>query len=45
MNWGAGNDITNVGADHINAVQVDKDNAADYDLVTVTGTATKILEP
>lgn len=43
INWGAGNSIANVAADTTNAVWVDEDAAAYYDLVTVTG-CTKVQE-
>ena len=42
--WGEGNDISNVAADQTNAVWVDEDRPASFDLVTVTG-CTKIMEP
>lgn len=44
VNCGAGNDISEVAADNVNAVWVDEAAAAYADLVTVTG-ATKIVEP
>ena len=37
INWGEGNDITNVAADQTNAVWNDSDRTAAWDLVTVTG--------
>lgn len=37
INWGAGNDISNVAKDNIYAVWVDEDWADSYDLVTVEG--------
>ncbi len=43
INWGAGNNITGVVADPINAVWVDEDRAQYFDLVEVTG-ADVILE-
>lgn len=35
--WGAGNDISRVAADTVNAVWNDSDRTAAWDLVTVTG--------
>lgn len=41
INWGAGNDFSGVAADNVNAVWVDGDRAAAYDLVEVTGCTKK----
>ena len=42
INWGAGNDITNVAADQVFAVWVDEDSAADADKVVVNGAPCKV---
>lgn len=42
--WGAGNDISEVAADAVNAVWNDADRVAAWDLVTVSG-CTKFQEP
>lgn len=43
INWGDGNDISDVAADKVNAIWNDADRTAAWDLVTVTG-CTKVQE-
>ncbi len=41
INWGTGNNISQVAADSVNAVWVDKDSSASFDLVVVKGASKK----